>query len=192
MTLEKCLSFFFPDNKLLRFTTKINYASKPGSLSSKSFCSLCISAPSNTKSCKKPTPPPNANLRLASQALREWFSNGERVYYQCNPGYSQTGFSIQRCSKGQWMPAKSLFTCIGQYLQPLLQCKSVDVNNTKCYSCHKPCFPFTFVDLLYMFYITGRSIPLPFILVKKEEITQERKASRASKTKPPIISYLCF
>ena len=105
--------FFFPDNKLLRFTTKINYASKPGSLSSKSFCSLCISAPSNTKSCKKPTPPPNANLRLASQALREWFSNGERVYYQCNPGYSQTGFSIQRCSKGQWMPAKSLLTCIG-------------------------------------------------------------------------------
>ena len=113
MTLEKCLSFFFPDNKLLRFTTKINYASKPGSLSSKSFSSLCISAPSNTKSCKKPTPPPNAHLRLASQALREWFSNGERVYYQCNPGYSQTGFSIQRCSKGQWMPAKSLLTCIG-------------------------------------------------------------------------------
>ena len=77
------------------------------------FCLSCIPAPSNTKSCKKPTPPPNAHLRLASQALREWFSNGERVYYQCNTGYSQTGFFIQRCSKGQWLPAKSLLTCIG-------------------------------------------------------------------------------
>ncbi|XP_078348042.1 sushi, von Willebrand factor type A, EGF and pentraxin domain-containing protein 1-like isoform X3 [Oculina patagonica] len=71
-------------------------------------------APSNPKSCRRPSPPLNAHFRLASQAPREWFSNNERVYYQCDAGYFQSGFSIQRCVKGQWSPAKPLFKCIAR------------------------------------------------------------------------------
>ncbi|XP_022793899.1 sushi, von Willebrand factor type A, EGF and pentraxin domain-containing protein 1-like, partial [Stylophora pistillata] len=61
-----------------------------------------------TKSCRKPTLPPNAYLRLV-QSQMEVFPDGARVYYRCNLGYSQVGFPIQRCANGQW--TKLAFRC---------------------------------------------------------------------------------
>ena len=69
---------------------------------------------SDTKSCRKPTLPPNAYLR-PSQSQMEVFPNGARLYYLCNPGYWRSGFSIQRCENGKW--TKATLRCRRKYFR---------------------------------------------------------------------------
>lgn len=94
----------------------------------------------DTKSCRKPTLPPNAYLR-PSQSQMEVFPNGARLYYLCNPGYWRSGFSIQRCQNGKW--TKATLRCRprscgypGSITNGKISSYVYTYNSTVEYSCH--------------------------------------------------------
>ncbi|XP_015755086.1 PREDICTED: sushi, von Willebrand factor type A, EGF and pentraxin domain-containing protein 1-like isoform X4 [Acropora digitifera] len=58
--------------------------------------------------CRKPPIPLHAYM-LTSQAQRKIFSDGERLSYRCNLGFSPTGVTFRWCKNGAW--TRLMFTC---------------------------------------------------------------------------------
>ncbi|XP_044180207.1 sushi, von Willebrand factor type A, EGF and pentraxin domain-containing protein 1-like isoform X4 [Acropora millepora] len=58
--------------------------------------------------CRKPPIPLHAYM-LTSQAQRKIFSDGERLSYRCNLGFSPTGVTFRWCKNGAW--SRLMFTC---------------------------------------------------------------------------------
>ncbi|XP_074621677.1 sushi, von Willebrand factor type A, EGF and pentraxin domain-containing protein 1-like isoform X2 [Acropora palmata] len=58
--------------------------------------------------CRKPPIPLHAYM-LTSQAQRKFFSDGERLSYRCNLGFSPTGVTFRWCKNGVW--TRLMFTC---------------------------------------------------------------------------------